>query len=193
MKSFHQKVYLIRHGQTEWSKSKKHTGLTDIPLTDEGKKQAEWLKEKLAGIKFKKVFCSPLDRAKQTCKIAGFLDVAEIDEDLYEWDYGDYEGKTTAEIKETNHKWNLFHDGAPNGESVGDVSSRTEHVLSKVRSISGDVAIFSSGHFLRSLGAKWLHLRVTQGELFSFSTASVSILGYERETPIFVGWNCTKN
>ena len=191
MKSFHQKVYLIRHGETEWTHSKQHTGLTDIPLTDEGRTQAEWLKRRLSELQFKKVFCSPLVRAKETCEIAGLFDHAEIDEDLVEWDYGKYEGKTMAEIRETDSKWSIFTSGAPDGESIGDVGERAARVISKVRAIQGDVAIFSSGHFSRCLAAKWLHYPISDGKHFILSTASCSILGYERETPAIILWNET--
>ncbi|NGX59796.1 MAG: Adenosylcobalamin/alpha-ribazole phosphatase [Chlamydiae bacterium] len=191
MKSFHQKVYLVRHGETEWTIAKKHTGLTDIPLTDEGRLQAEWLKGKLEDKKFKKVFCSSLERARETCKIAGFSKEAIIDEDLLEWNYGDYEGKTLAEIHETDPKWTIFSKGAPNGESLGDIATRANRVISRVRDIPGDVALFSSGHFSRALAARWLQLHVAEGRLFLLSTASISILGYEHETPVLVTWNET--
>lgn len=191
MKSFHQHVYLVRHGETEWTQSRQHTGLTDIPLTDEGRLQVEWIKPCLADIKLKKVFCSPLKRATETCEITGYLKHAEIDPDLVEWDYGDYEGKTTAEIREIDPKWSIFKKGAPNGESVGDVSTRAQRVISRVRDIPGDVLIFSSGHFLRVLAAKWLHLPASEAKLFLLSTASLSCLGYERENPVIVRWNET--
>ena len=191
MKRFHQKVYLIRHGETEWTQSKQHTGLTDIPLTEEGKEQAKWLKTQLGDLQFKKVFCSPLERAKTTCEIAGFSKEAEVDPDLVEWDYGDYEGKTTEEIRKIDPKWTIFSKGAPNGESVGDVENRAQRVISKVGAIPGDVALFSSGHFSRVLAAKWLRLTVAEGRLFLLSTASLSILGYERETPVLSLWNQT--
>jgi len=189
MKSFHQKVYLIRHGETEWTQTKKHTGLTDIPLTIEGREQARWLKEKLTDKSFKKVFCSPLERAKETCEIAGLMKDAEICDDLVEWDYGDYEGKTTAEIREIDPKWTIFAKGAPNGESIGDIATRAQKVIAKVRDIPGDVAIFSSGHFSRALAARWLQLTVSDGKLFLLSTASISILGFERENPVLITWN----
>lgn len=191
MKSFHQKVYLIRHGETEWTQSKQHTGLTDIPLTDLGREQAKWLVSRLGGLKFKKVFCSPLIRAKETCEVAGLFDHAEIDEDLVEWDYGKYEGLTTPQIREQDPKWNIFTSGAPEGESIGDVSSRASRVISKVRSIQGDVALFSSGHFSRALGAKWIEMTITEGRHLLLSTASCSILSYERETPVIELWNQT--
>lgn len=191
MKSYHQKVYLIRHGETEWTETKKHTGLTDIPLTDEGRLQAEWLTAELKEIKLKKIYCSPLQRALETCSISGYRQDAEIDEDLVEWDYGSYEGKTTAEIRETDPKWTIFKNGAPNGESPGDVATRANRVISRVRDIPGDVFLFSSGHFLRALAARWLGLTVSQGKLFALSTASVSVLGYERSQPVLISWNKT--
>lgn len=189
MKSFHQKVYLIRHGETEWTQSRQHTGLTDIPLTDEGRHQAKWLRDRLKGLKFKKTYCSPLARAKETCEIAGLLANAEIDEDLVEWDYGEYEGMTTPEIRKSDPKWNIFTSGAPGGESIGDVGARAGRVIAKVRGIQGDVAIFSSGHFSRCLVVKWLQYAVSEGKHFALSTASCSILGYERETPAILLWN----
>lgn len=191
MKSYHQHVYLVRHGETEWTQSRQHTGLTDIPLTDEGRLQVEWVKACLKDKKFKKIFCSPLQRAAETCKIAGYLKDAEMDDDLVEWNYGDYEGKTTAEIREIAPKWTIFTKGAPNGESVGDISTRAQRVISRVRDVSGDVLIFSSGHFLRALAAKWLHLPISEARLLLLSTASLSCLGYERENPVIISWNET--
>ena len=192
MKTFHQKVYLIRHGETEWTKSRKHTGLTDIPLTDEGRLQAEWLSGMLEEKKFKKIYCSPLLRAKETCEIAGFEKEAEILEDLVEWDYGIYEGMTTVEIKDMHPKWNIFRDGAEGGESIGDISTRAMRVIARVRDIPGDVALFSSGHFLRALGARWLHKPIPEARQLMLSTASISILGYEREEPALFMWNNTE-
>lgn len=191
--SFHQNVYLVRHGETEWTHLKKHTGLTDIPLTETGRAQTQWLKEKLANKKFKKVFCSPLMRAKETCELTGLLNSAEIDPDLVEWNYGDYEGKTTAEIRELDPKWTIFSKGGPNGESVGDIGARAMRVIAKVRRVQGDVVIFSSGHFLRSLAAKWLQKPITDGKYYLLSTASISVLGFERESPVFVSWNQTQS
>ncbi|NGX40086.1 MAG: Phosphoserine phosphatase 1 [Chlamydiae bacterium] len=185
----HQKLYLIRHGGTEWTASKKHTGLTDIPLTDQGREEAEWLKKRLEEISFKEVFVSPLQRAKETCEIAGLGKKGKIMQDLVEWDYGDYEGKTTPEIREVEPGWTIFTKGAPNGESIGDVGERARRVIAKVRDVQGDVALFSSGHFSRCLGASWLGLPVTEGKLLALSTASLSILGYERENPVIYLWN----
>lgn len=132
-------------------------------------------------------------RAKETCSISGLLHGAEIDSDLVEWDYGDYEGKTSAEIKEIDPKWNIFTCGGPNGESVGDIGTRTLRVIGKVRSVPGDVAIFSSGHFLRSLAAKWLQKPISEGKCFLLSTASISVLGFEKESPVIISWNLTES
>ena len=189
MKTLHQKVFLIRHGETEWTASKRHTGLTDLSLLEKGREQAEQLKERLEGLSFKKVFCSPLLRAKETCQIAGFFEEAKIDEDLYEWDYGAYEGLTTAEIHKEDPKWSIFLKGAPKGESIGDVATRAKRMIGKVQGVEGDVAIFSSGHFLRAFAAMWLHLHVQDGRLFALSTASISILGYEHGQPVIIRWN----
>lgn len=189
--SFHQKIYLIRHGGTEWTATNRHTGLTDIPLSEEGKEQSQWLQKALADIKFTQVFCSPLKRAKETCAITGLLKQAKIDPNLVEWNYGDYEGKTSAEIHKIDPSWTIFSKGTPHGESLSDVTARAKKVITQVRGISGDVALFSSGHFLRSLTCIWLHLPITEGKLFLLSTASLSILGYERETPVIALWNAT--
>lgn len=190
-KNLHQHIYLIRHGETEWTVLKKHTSFTDIPLTENGRKEVAWLKERLVSAKFKKILCSPLMRAKETCQLTGHFEQAEIDPDLVEWNYGDYEGKTSAEIREIQPKWVIFNNGAPGGESVGDVSARAMRVIAKARTVPGDVAIFSSGHFLRALAAKWINKPITDGKYFSLGTASLSILSYEREIPVFVTWNQT--
>lgn len=191
MKSFHQKVYLIRHGETEWTQTRRHTGLTDIPLTDLGREQASWLIKRLEGLQLKKVFCSPLKRAKETCEIAGLFRHAEIDHDLVEWDYGKYEGLTTPQIREQDPKWNIFTCGAEKGESVGDVAARATRVISRVKAVQGDVALFSSGHFSRALAAKWIELPLGTARHLLLSTASCSILSYEREIPTIALWNET--
>lgn len=193
LKNIHQHIYLIRHGETEWTQLKKHTGLTDIPLNDAGKEQAAWLKERLSSKKFKKIFCSPLERAKETCALTGLLNSAEIDPDLVEWDYGDYEGKTSAEIRTVDPKWTIFSKGAPNGESIGDISARTMRVIGRLRAVPGDVAVFSSGHFLRSLGARWLKKPIGDGKHYLLSTASICVLGFEKESPVFMSWNQTES
>lgn len=183
------KVYLIRHGETEWSLSDQHTGLTDIPLTERGKTQAEGLKERLKNHPFQLILVSPLQRAYKTCELAGFAKEAKIDPDLVEWDYGDYEGKKTADILKENPSWDIFAEGVPGGETVAEIEKRAKRVLKKIKETKGDVALFSSGHFLRVLTACWLGLSGAEGRLFLLSTASISILGYERETPVIVLWN----
>jgi probable phosphoglycerate mutase len=192
MKSIHQKVYLIRHGETEWSRDKKHTGLTDLDLTPEGNQQAEWLIKRLEGLSFKKVFVSPLQRALKTCKIAGFKEGSEVMKELLEWDYGKYEGMTSSEIHKIDPDWSIFTKGAPEGESIGDVGQRVHRAISQIRSVSGDVALFSSGHLLRSLTMRWLGFPIQSGGHFSLSTASVSILGYEHGIPALLQWNETR-
>jgi probable phosphoglycerate mutase len=184
-------LYLIRHGETLWSLSGQHTGLTDIPLTAKGREEAEVLKKKLLGHTFEKVICSPLIRAKETCQICGLLPAAQISPDALEWNYGNYEGLTTAQIHLQDPHWTVFTKGGPNGESPTDVEKRAERLIASVSQGSGDVAIFSSAHFLRALAARWLKLPIKNGECFLLSTASLSILGYERENPVIITWNVT--
>lgn len=186
-----QKIFLIRHGETEWTLSDRHTGLTDIPLTSHGKEQALKLKEKLSSTHFRKVLVSPLQRAKLTCQLAGFLGVAEIDEDLVEWNYGDYEGKKTADILKKDPAWDIFTKGAPGGESIADVDRRARRVIKKIRETAGDLALFSSGHILRAIAACWLGMTAAEGKYFQLSTASISTLGYEHENPVILTWNQT--
>ncbi len=182
-------VYLCRHGETEWTLSGQHTSYSDIPLTENGKVQAAKLMKRLNGISFDKVYSSPLIRAKTTCDIVGYGSEAEIWDDLFEWRYGDLEGKTTPEIRETIPGWTIFDDGAPGGESIQEVSGRADRVIEKVRQFSGRVALFSSGHFSRVLGARWVGLPAGAGRSFVLNTASLSILGYEREVPAIKLWN----
>ncbi|HSX04052.1 MAG TPA: histidine phosphatase family protein [Rhabdochlamydiaceae bacterium] len=184
-----QKIYLIRHGETEWTLSDQHTGLTDIPLTPQGESEAKTLKERLKGHAFKQVLVSPLQRAKKTCALAGFLDQAELDRDLVEWNYGKYEGKKNSDIFKENPSWEIFKNGAPGGESVAEIEKRALRVLKKIKEVEGDVAVFSHGHFLRVLTACYLQLTAAEGRLFFLSTASISILGYERENPVIILWN----
>lgn len=181
-------LYICRHGETEWSLSGQHTGITDLPLTENGVRQAQELAEKIRGHHFAKVFTSPLMRAKHTCEICGFPH-ASIDEDLFEWRYGDYEGKKTSEIRDAVPGWNIFDNGAPNGETPQQISDRADRMIRKIRTIDGDVAIFSSGHFSRALAARWLGFPVTLGKHLILSTATLSILGYERENPAIKQWN----
>ena len=183
------RVFLVRHGETEWSKTGQHTGKTDLPLTEAGEKQGRLLTERLKGVDFALVLTSPLQRALETCRQAGLLDRAEVSDDLHEWDYGRYEGLTTPQIREQQPDWNLWTDGAPDGESPEQVSARADRVLERIRAADGDVALFSHGHMLRSLGARWIGVPITAGTHLMLSTASVSVLGYERESPVLRLWN----
>ncbi len=162
-------IYLVRHGETAWSLTGQHTGLTDVPLTERGERNARRLGERLAGLAFAKVFTSPLQRAARTCELAGFRAAAEVDADLVEWNYGKYEGLRTVEIHAKHPDWQLFRDGCPGGESPVQVGARADHVVSRVREIKGDVLIFSSGHFLRVLAARWLGLESAAGRFFILS------------------------
>jgi len=188
-------LYLARHGETAWSLSGQHTGLTELPLTERGERNARNLGSRLAGLAFAKVFTSPLQRATRTCQLAGFAAAAEVDRALVEWDYGDYEGLRTAEIHEKRPEWQLFRDGCPGGESPDQIGARADRVLSRVRAVSGDVLIFSSGHFLRVLAARWLGLEPVNGRLFMLKTASLSALGYENELsqPVISLWDDTSH
>jgi broad specificity phosphatase PhoE len=188
-------LYLARHGETAWSLSGQHTGLTDLPLTERGERNARNLGPQLARLTFAKVFTSPLQRATRTCELAGFAPAAEVDRDLVEWDYGDYEGLRTAEIHDKRPDWQLFRDGCPGGESPDQIGARADRVVSRVRAVKGDVLIFSSGHFLRVLAARWLGLEPVNGRLFMLKTASLSALGYENELsqPVISLWDDTRH
>ena len=188
-------VYLARHGETIWSLTGQHTGLTDLPLTERGERNARRLGERLAGLVFAKVFTSPLQRAARTCELAGFGNAAEVDRDLVEWNYGKYEGLRTAEIHAKRPDWQLFRDGCPDGESPNQVGVRADRVVSRVRAIKGDVLIFSSGHFLRVLAVRWLGIEPAAGRFFMLNTASVSVLGYEHSLsqPVIRLWNDTRH
>ena len=183
--------YLARHGETAWSLSGQHTGRTDLPLTERGERNARALGERLRGLTFAKVFTSPLQRAARTCELAGFGSAAEIDPDLVEWDYGQYEGRRSAEIHAERPDWQLFRDGCPGGESPGQIGARADRVVGRVRAVKGDVLIFSSGHFLRVLAARWLGLDAAGGRYLLLSTASLSALGYEHKlaAPAIRLWN----
>ena len=174
-------VYLARHGETAWSLTGQHTGLTDLPLTGRGERNARRLGERLAGLAFAKVFTSPLQRAARTCELAGFGAVAATDSELVEWNYGQYEGLRTADIHAARPGWQLFRDGCPGGESPTTIGARADHVLSRLRTIQDDVLIFSSGHFLRVLAARWLGLEPAGARFFMLSTASLSAIGYEND------------
>jgi broad specificity phosphatase PhoE len=188
-------IYLARHGETAWSLSGQHTGRTDLPLTERGERNARALGERLRGMIFGKVFTSPLQRAMRTCKLAGFGAVAEIDPDLVEWDYGQYEGRRTAEIHAERPDWQLFRDGCPGGESPDQIGARADRVVGRLRAIKGDVLVFSSGHFLRVFAARWLGLDASAGRYLLLSTASLSALGYEHNLtePAIRLWNETRH
>jgi len=186
-------TYLARHGETAWTISGQHTGLTDLPLTERGERNARRLGDRLNGLTFARVFTSPLQRAVRTCALAGFGDAAEVDRDLVEWDYGLYEGRRTAEILAERPDWQLFRDGCPGGESPDQVGVRADRVVSRVRAVHGDVLLFSSGHFLRMLAARWLGLEPAAGGYFLLGTASLSALGYEHtlSQPVIRLWDDT--
>jgi probable phosphoglycerate mutase len=186
-------IYLARHGETAWSRSGQHTGLTDLPLTELGERNAQRLRASLSGLKFAKVFTSPLHRARRTCELAGFGSTAEIVHDLVEWDYGEYEGLRTAEIHAERPGWQLFRDGCPGGESPQQVAARADSVVKLVRAVSGNVLLFSSGHFLRMLAARWTGIETFVARSLLLSTTSLSALGYENslEQPAIRLWNDT--
>lgn len=184
-------TYLARHGETAWTISRQHTGRTDIPLTLEGEAQARRLGERLDGLKFAAVLTSPLQRARRTCELAGFGAVAIVEPDLVEWNYGAYEGRTSAEIHAERPDWDLFRDGCPAGESPDQIGARADQVVRRVRGIAGDTLLFSSGHFLRVFAARWLGLEPGAGRLFVLGTASLSVMGYEhdRSEPVIRLWD----
>jgi broad specificity phosphatase PhoE len=189
-------IYLARHGETAWSLTGQHTGLTDLPLTERGERNARQLGERLRGLTFAKVYTSPLQRAARTCELAGFGAVAEVDRDLVEWDYGQYEGRRTAEIRAERPDWELFRDGCPGGESPAQASARADRVVHRLRAVQGDVLLFSSGHFIRVLATRWIGLEVTaSARRFMLSTASLSAVGYENELarPVIRLWNETNH
>jgi probable phosphoglycerate mutase len=188
---YRQQVVLVRHGETEWALDGRHTGRTDVPLTDRGRRQAAWLAGLLRARQFAKVLVSPRQRAVETCRLAGFGDVAEVRDDLAEWDYGEYEGRTTPEILAERPGWTLWDDGVPGGETVEDVGHRVDRVIAEVRSTPGDVAIFAHGHVLRILTARWLGLGPRCGRLFLLEPAGVSVLGYEHTWAVITRWNDT--
>lgn len=182
-------VVLVRHGETSWSRAGRHTGRTDLPLTAAGRRQAQDLAGPLGGQTFAQVLTSPLQRARETCRLAGLDGVAEPRTALAEWDYGAYEGRTTAAIRAERPGWSLWRDGVPDGESAADLQARVDPVVSELRLARGDVAIFAHGHVLRVLAARWLGLPASDGRLFALGTATLSVLGWERETPVILAWN----
>lgn len=187
-------VYLARHGETEWSLSGRHTGLTDLPLTARGEQGARQLSERLTGLKFAHVFTSPLQRAAETCRLAGFGEAAEVVPDLVEWNYGKYEGLRTTEIHAERPDWMLFRDGCPDGETASQVGARADRIIDRCRKVGGNALVFSSGHILRVVAARWLGLAPSTGQYFILGTASVSVLGYEHNMsePAIRLWNDTR-
>ena len=189
-------VYLARHGETAWTLSRQHTGLTDLPLTERGERTARRLGERLKALTFTAVFTSPLQRAARTCELAGFKSVAEVDKDLVEWNYGQYEGRRTAEIRAERPDWELFRDGCSGGESPHEVGARADRVVKRVRAVPGNVLIFTSGHFMRVLATRWLGLEPSVNcKFFMLSTASLSAVSYEHDVsrPVIRLWNETRH
>jgi broad specificity phosphatase PhoE len=184
-----QEIVVARHGETEWSRALKHTGRTDVPLTDEGRRQAERLGEALRGRELALVQTSPLRRAADTARLAGFGDRAEPRDDLMEWDYGDYEGRLTVDIRKEVPGWTVFRDGVPNGETAEQVGARADRIIAEISGVDGDVLIFAHGHFLRILAARWIGLAPADGRLLALDPATLSTLGHERETAVIRVWN----
>ncbi len=183
------KIWLFRHGETEWSKSGQHTGRTDLPLTDAGRQRAEAVGRYLAGQRFDLVLSSPLVRALDTCRLAGYGDQVQLTDDLLEWDYGEYEGLKTVDIQKERPGWVLWKDGVPGGETAQQVGARADRLIARAAAADGDVALFSHGHMLRVLGARWLGLAPTGGQLFALGTAALSALGYEHDYRVINVWN----
>ncbi len=183
------RAWLIRHGETEWARDGRHTGRTDVPLTELGRSQAVAAGRKIAGQAFAAVFSSPLSRALETARIAGFGDRVELLDDLREWDYGEDEGRTTPEIRGDRPDWSIWGEGPRDGETVDEVGARADRVIARVFASDGDVLCFAHGHVLRILAARWLELPAVDGRLFALSTATVSVLGWEREAPVIQRWN----
>lgn len=195
MKESLPQVYLARHGETEWSISGQHTGLTDIPLTAKGEQNARNLGDRLKGLRFDAIFTSPLQRARRTSELAGFGAQVENEPDLVEWNYGKYDGLTTATIRETRPDWQLFRDGCPGGESVEQVGARADRLAAKLRGVNGRVLLFGHGHFFRVLAARWIALDPAEGRRFMLGTAALSILTYEHSLsePAMLLWNDTRH
>jgi broad specificity phosphatase PhoE len=183
-------IHIVRHGETAWTQSGQHTGLSDIPLTERGEQQARQLGKYLRGT-YEHVFTSPLQRAKRTCELAGFASRAHTDPELVEWNYGEYDGLTTAEIRKRHPGWQVFRDGCPGGESVAEVGARADRVIARLRALNSNVLLFSSGHFMRVFAARWLDLDPFCGRLFLLSTTTLSVLGYQHTTsePVIRLWN----
>ena len=182
-------VVLVRHGETEWAREGRHTGRTDVPLTDAGRREGERLRSRLAERRFALVLTSPLARAADTCRLAGLGAGAQARPDLAEWDYGRYEGRTTADIRAEVPEWSLWRDGCPDGETAADIGKRADRVAAELRELDGDAAVFAHGHLLRVLAARWLGMAPEAGGSFGLSTAAISILGYEHDSPVIWLWN----
>lgn len=183
------RVVVVRHGETEWSASGQHTSRTDLPLTDEGRRRAEGLAGALTEWSFAVVLSSPLRRARETCEIAGFASRAELDDDLREWSYGEYEGLTTPEIRERDPGWSLWRDGCPGGEQPADVAARADRVLARLATAGGDCLVFAHGHVLRVLAARWVSLEAAFGARLALGAGAISVLGHERDTRVIERWN----
>jgi probable phosphoglycerate mutase len=182
-------IWLVRHGETEWSLTGQHTGRTDVPLNPAGQRQAEALGRQLAGRPFALVLTSPLGRARETCRLAGYGSIAQVMNDLREWDYGIYEGRTTAAIRAVEPSWSIWTSPVPEGESIDQVGARARRVIDRALAAGGDVALFGHGHLLRMLTACWIGRPPSDGRLFALGTASISVLGWERETRVIQRWN----
>ena len=182
-------LLLARHGETEWSANGRHTSSTDLPLTAKGRRLAQGLAPRLAERPFALVLTSPLRRAVETCELAGLRATAQIRDDLREWDYGEYEGRTTAEIQDRRPGWSLWRDGCPDGETAADVGTRADRVIAEARAADGDVVVFGHGHMLRVLAARWLGLQPREGALFALATGTLSTLGYEHDTAVILSWS----
>jgi probable phosphoglycerate mutase len=190
-----EQIYLIRHGETRWSRTNQHTGSTDLPLTHYGEEQSQHLGRVLSGMRFAHVLVSPMQRARQTCALAGLGAVARVDPDLREWSYGEYEGLTLAEIRKRRPDWEIYRDGAPGGESPDQVTSRADRVLVELRAMIGRIAVFSHGHLLRALAARWIGLPIQQGCNLALDTASLSMLAYDHndpDVPVISLWNAVR-
>lgn len=190
------RLYLIRHGETAWSLSGQHTGRTDIPLTQRGEQDARMLTHYLGAVRFSRVFTSPLQRAQRTCELAGLRKAAEIEPNLSEWDYGDYEGQRTIDIHNRRTEWNVFQHGCPGGKSPDQIANRADRLIGKLRNLEGDVALFTHGHFGRALAARWIGLAVEQARHFVLGTGSISVLGYEHKLEsdaAIILWNAKPN
>lgn len=189
VKKLKQKIVLIRHGETMWAREGRHTSFTDLPLTEKGREEADLLRKTLQSWQFKQLLSSPLQRARETCKLAGFADGVIVDSDLSEWNYGRFEGLTTDEIQKEMPDWDLFEQGCPEGESPAEVGERVDRVIRKIRAIGGDVALFSHGHLSRVFATRWIDLPVANGHMFVLDTATLNVLGAYHDSPAIVTWN----